>query len=110
MTVKGMTCASCVASVEAQVRAIPGVADITASCVTDSARVTFDAEIVSVQEILDAIEDAGFGTELQEAADPGTVTLKVNKLFIFINFGGEDGYGRHLGTHALRLRCLAHRL
>ena len=59
-TVKGMTCASCVASIEKSLNAIDGVYSVNVNLGTSKVSVSFDEDRVSPKRIIDAIKDAGF--------------------------------------------------
>jgi P-type Cu+ transporter len=58
--VSGLSCASCLASVEAAVSRVPGVERVTVNLATERAMVIFDADTTSVQAIAKAIEEAGY--------------------------------------------------
>ncbi|GAV53194.1 hypothetical protein ZYGR_0AI04770 [Zygosaccharomyces rouxii] len=60
LTVQGMTCGSCVSSVTEQVSKLAGVHNVVVSLVTEECRVVFDASLISVQEIVESIDDCGF--------------------------------------------------
>jgi Cu+-exporting ATPase len=55
-----MTCANCVQSVEESVGSLPGVVSVDANFATDEATVRFVPETVSMDDVYDAIEDAGY--------------------------------------------------
>ena len=55
--IDGMTCASCSARVEKVLRQLPGVTDATVNLATETATVSGDTDVASVQR---AIEKAGF--------------------------------------------------
>ena len=55
--IEGMTCASCAARVEKVLRQLPGVTDATVNLATETATVSGDTDMASVQR---AIEKAGF--------------------------------------------------
>ena len=59
-TVKGMTCASCVASIEKSLNAIEGVYSVNVNLGTSKVAVSFDEDRVSPKRIVEAIENAGF--------------------------------------------------
>lgn len=59
-TVKGMTCASCVASIEKSHNAIEGVYSVNVNLGTSKVAVSFDEDRVSPKRIVEAIENAGF--------------------------------------------------
>ena len=55
--IEGMTCASCAARVEKVLRQLPGVTEATVNLATETATVSGDTDMASVQR---AIEKAGF--------------------------------------------------
>jgi len=57
VSIKGMTCASCSARVEKVLKQLPGVTDAVVNLATETATVSGDTDIASVQR---AIEKAGF--------------------------------------------------
>lgn len=58
--VKGMTCASCVASIEKSLSAIEGVYSVNVNLGTSKVSVSFDEDRVSPKKIIETIESAGF--------------------------------------------------
>jgi Cu+-exporting ATPase len=66
--VEGMTCAGCVAAVERKLNGMDGV-EATVSLPSESATIEYDENRVSVDDLLQAVEDAGFG--LKPPAEAG---------------------------------------
>ena len=60
LTVRGMTCASCVGRVERALKRVDGVAAAVVNLATERARVTAPAGVVSPADLLRAIEEAGY--------------------------------------------------
>ncbi|MDR7468539.1 MAG: heavy metal translocating P-type ATPase [Armatimonadota bacterium] len=60
LPVRGMSCASCVATVEGALRGIDGVASATASLTAEKAFVTFDPGKVRLADLEQAIRDVGY--------------------------------------------------
>lgn len=58
--IEGMTCASCVARVEKALKNVPGVQDARVNLATEKARVTMDHSKASNEDILKAVEKAGY--------------------------------------------------
>ncbi|MBW1710765.1 MAG: copper-translocating P-type ATPase [Deltaproteobacteria bacterium] len=56
----GMTCATCVRRVEKALGDLPGVEDANVNFATEKATVKFDIDQVSLQEMKDAVESAGY--------------------------------------------------
>jgi len=61
LVVTGMTCASCVASVESALSAVKGVESADVNLATERATVRFDATQVEMPALVRAIERAGYG-------------------------------------------------
>ena len=57
----GMSCANCAGTVEERVGDLPGVSDVSVNFATDEGSVEYDPDEVSLAEIFDAVEDAGYG-------------------------------------------------
>ncbi len=58
--VGGMVCATCVETIEAALRALPGVAAATVNLGTEKAYVTYNESITTLPDMKKAIEDAGY--------------------------------------------------
>lgn len=63
MKVSGMTCGSCVLSVEGVLKAVNGVSDAHVSLDTGIASVAFDEKQTSPEQLQSAVKNAGFGVE-----------------------------------------------
>ena len=61
LVVTGMTCASCVASVEDALRGVPGVRSADVNLATERARVEVDPARTDVTALVRAVERAGYG-------------------------------------------------
>ena len=66
--VTGMSCAACVARVEKAVKAVEGVESCTVSLLTNSMGVEGSA---SAQEIIAAVENAGYGAQQKNGGRSG---------------------------------------
>ncbi|AXE32700.1 hypothetical protein DK842_13840 [Chromobacterium phragmitis] len=60
LNIDGMTCGGCVKSVTGLLSGMAGVSDAQVSLEDKQARVAYDAEVVSPQELAAAVADAGF--------------------------------------------------
>ncbi|RDE09140.1 heavy metal translocating P-type ATPase [Pelagibacterium lacus] len=69
--IAGMSCASCVGRIEKAIRAVPGVADVSANLATESARVAFDSK-PDPAAVLAAVRGAGY-----EPAPSDTLVLDI---------------------------------
>ncbi|KAJ8096910.1 E1-E2 ATPase-domain-containing protein [Lipomyces tetrasporus] len=62
--VQGMTCGACTAAINAAVEAVPGVESVAVSLITERASVVHDVDVVSPENIREAIEDCGFDAQV----------------------------------------------
>jgi len=58
--VKGMSCASCAASIEQILRQVPGVKEAVVNFATEQATITWDPEMTSLNPIQAAVRDLGY--------------------------------------------------
>ena len=109
-TVQGMTCASCVASIEKSLNMIDGIYATNVNLATSKVSVSFDEDEVTTKRIVDAIQQAGFvvaeGVEKKESEDRSqlktllfAVAFSVPAILLMIGFdylgldaGGYEGY------------------
>ena len=68
--IRGMSCASCVASVERALGAVPGVRQAAVNLATERGSVRYDPALVDAATVLRAVADAGFGPAVEKAAIP----------------------------------------
>ncbi len=61
LPITGMTCASCVARNERALRKLEGVAEANVNFATEKATVTFDSDVLSAAELVEAVEAVGYG-------------------------------------------------
>lgn len=62
LPITGMTCANCAMNIERVLKKkVPGVADASVNFATEYASVKYDADLTDIQEIISAIEKAGYG-------------------------------------------------
>jgi Cu+-exporting ATPase len=66
INVTEMTCATCVATIEDFVGAMPGVASINVNLTSGVARVEYVPEIISLSKIVETIKGLGYGAEIEE--------------------------------------------
>ncbi|KAF9105287.1 hypothetical protein BGX27_009695 [Mortierella sp. AM989] len=62
----GMTCASCVNSIEGELRKMPGIVSASVSLTLQSAKIEYDNQLLGVRDIVERIEDMGFDALLAE--------------------------------------------
>jgi Cu+-exporting ATPase len=99
LDITGMSCANCSATIQDTLESLTGVSEANANFATDEGSVEYDPEEVSLREIYDAIDDAGYGAVSETAtiaisdmtcancaetnetaleATPGVIDAKVN--------------------------------
>ncbi|KAJ9147909.1 hypothetical protein P3X46_030023 [Hevea brasiliensis] len=77
--INGMTCTSCSNTVEQALQAIQGVQKAQVALATEEAEVQYDPKILSYNQLLQAIEDTGFGAILiSTGEDMYKIQLKVD--------------------------------
>ncbi len=64
LEIDGMTCASCVASIEGQLQKLPGVLSVSVNLTTERAKVEFVDDKVNPRDIIKAVEEIGYGARL----------------------------------------------
>ncbi|AWN19559.1 heavy metal translocating P-type ATPase [Streptococcus sobrinus] len=62
--IDGMTCASCVATVENAVKKLPGITSCSVNLTTEKMAVSYDDSQVNQEKIEQAVADAGYGVKL----------------------------------------------
>jgi Cu+-exporting ATPase len=87
LPVSGMSCAACARSIEKQLAATAGVANAHVNFATSIATVEFDASRTAVRNLVDAIEELGYGVPQDEerAEDLERATLQ-RRLWIAVAF------------------------
>lgn len=76
-TIGGMTCAACVNSVEGILGNLPGVKRAVVALATSLGEVEYDPTVISKDEIINAIEDAGFEGSLVQSGQQDKIALGV---------------------------------
>ena len=67
LSVSGMTCAACQATVQSALTKQPGVLDASVNLMTESAAVTFDPSVTTPDAIVGAIQRVGYEAEIPPA-------------------------------------------
>ncbi|XP_013785510.1 copper-transporting ATPase 2-like [Limulus polyphemus] len=60
VAIEGMTCQSCVSTIEKNISSVPGVKSIKVYLGRKKAEITFDSRVVTIKELAAQIEDMGF--------------------------------------------------
>ncbi|RWR85701.1 copper-transporting ATPase RAN1 [Cinnamomum micranthum f. kanehirae] len=73
----GMTCAACVNSVEGILRKLPGVKRAVVALATSLGEVEYDPTCISKDDIVQAIEDAGFEGAFLQSSEQDKIILRI---------------------------------
>lgn len=63
--ITGMTCSSCQAAVERAAKKLPGVNDVAVNLLSNKMVIDYDEEALASNDIIKAVQDAGFGASIQ---------------------------------------------
>lgn len=67
LKLRGMSCASCASNIEDAIRSVPGVNECNVNFGAEQATVKYDPQKTNVEEIQNAVEEAGYSAySLQE--------------------------------------------
>ncbi len=75
--IKGMTCASCVASIEKALNKVPGVKKASVNFASEKAVVQYDPSKATIHDLEKAIEDTGYEVIKKEESGVAELRLKV---------------------------------
>jgi Cu+-exporting ATPase len=100
--IAGMSCASCVKTIETAIGKLPGIKSVSVNLATESARLTYDPSKTSLNDIENAIEEAGYkflGMKGEEK--PGKDVSEMKKKLSFAALFGFIllllQYGKYIG-------------
>lgn len=80
-SIGGMTCAACVNSVEGILRDLPGVKRAVVALATSLGEVEYDPAVISKEDIVNAIEDAGFEGAFVQSSEQDKIVLGVAGIY-----------------------------
>ncbi|KAF3952316.1 hypothetical protein ACB098_07G042400 [Castanea mollissima] len=95
-TIGGMTCAACVNSVEGILRNLPGVKRAVVALATSLGEVEYDPTVISKDDIVNAIEDAGFEGSLVQSSEQDKIILGVTGIYTEMDVQLLEGILIHL--------------
>ena len=61
LPVTGMSCANCAMTIERAVKKVPGVKEASVNFASEQAAISYDSDSVQMQNLVDKIQDAGYG-------------------------------------------------
>ena len=79
LSVDGMTCSSCSTAVEKALKRVPGVKNASVGLLSHTADVTFDGQLVRPEQLVNAVQGAGFVATVQSNKEDslGIMSAKV---------------------------------
>jgi P-type Cu+ transporter len=69
LPVEGMTCAACVTRVEKNLKKITGVTNATVNLATESVRIDFDVNTISIESIAEQLHESGYDLIIKKEPD-----------------------------------------
>ncbi len=72
LPITGMTCANCAANIERGVKKLPGVAEVNVNFAAESAAVSFDPQLLQLQDVVEKITHSGYGVATAKLEMPVT--------------------------------------
>jgi Cu+-exporting ATPase len=99
--VEGMTCASCVNRITRFLRNVDGVAEANVNLASESATVTFDPVVVSLRDLANTVEAAGYVARIEQVTD--TDEAADIELIADARSERDEAAARHLASLRRRL-------
>ena len=66
LPISGMSCASCVSHVEGALQALPGVSNVVVNLATNKATLSFEPQLVQLEDLRRAVDNVGYGVATAE--------------------------------------------
>lgn len=82
LAISGMTCAACVARLERVLSRRPGVISASVSLPAERAELAYDPTLITVADLIDAVEGAGFGARPADEARPDEAAAEARRTLI----------------------------
>lgn len=76
LPIEGMTCASCVGTIERALKAVPGVKSASVNLATERARITILSGVTQ-EKLIKAIENSGYSVPAKAAGSTGVTELSI---------------------------------
>lgn len=78
INVSGMTCASCVNTIEKYVKNQDGINDVKVNLLSEEAKIEFDPSKVSEEDIINWVDDIGYKAEVKHEVSADKVQLEIS--------------------------------
>lgn len=99
--VTGMTCSACSSRVEKTVRGLDGVREVSVNLLTNSMQVDFEEETLRTEQIIEAVEKAGYGAAVKAEHGAGSGSRTASKA---ASSGGMDVFEKQRKNMEFRLK------
>ena len=99
--VTGMTCSACSSRVEKTVRGLDGVREVSVNLLTNSMQVDFEEETLHTEQIIEAVEKAGYGAAIKAEHGAGSGSKTAAKA---ASSGGMDVFEKQRKNMEFRLK------
>lgn len=70
LPIGGMTCASCVATIEGGLKELPGIAEVNVNLATERGSVVYDPELVNIDQLVKTVQDVGYEVRTEKVDIP----------------------------------------
>lgn len=81
--ISGMTCASCVSTIETGLSKVKGVHNVSVNLITEKAQVQYNPEVINVNSLISAVKKVGYGAKdltPSTISSTETVTLAITNM------------------------------
>ncbi len=85
LPIEGMTCASCVSTVERALNRVDGVDNVSVNLATERASIKYSDDTVELNDLIQAVEETGYGVQVEK------VTLPIGGMTCASCVGRVDG-------------------
>ena len=105
IAIDGMSCASCVARVEARIKTIPGVTDASVNLATETADVTYTESMVSPTDVATTLTESGYPSTPRTPTSSNDESLRVDhssdlkRLTILASVLAIPVFAMEMGSH-----------
>lgn len=79
LIISGMTCANCQTTIETHIKSLEGVNDCSISLLTHKGTITYKPNIVGIRDLIDEVEQLGFGAKYLATGDKSDIRTIVNE-------------------------------
>ena len=78
--ITGMHCASCAGLIERSLKKVPGIKEANVNFAIEKARILYDPDLVTAEQLINAVKKAGYQADLMDADTPELERLRKEKV------------------------------